>query len=165
MDQLKKANDTIKCDEDGDEIVCGSKDYSCTELNDTLPKFEITTDGKMYSLPPSAYTKRGFSGLTSGCAMMFNRIKIDPDSNDSGKPPYSVVLGLSFMSQYASTFNTHDRSLSFTPSLYSDDGVDLGKDPDIHDKPGISTKTLMIILACVGIIIILALICVVVEQY
>ena len=120
----------------------------------------------MYSLPPSAYTQSRFSGFNRGCTLMFKKIENDSESNESSSnPKFSVVLGLSFLSQYASTFNINSRSIGFTPSKYSDDGVDLGKDPDLHDKPGISTKTLIIILVIVGIILLIGVLYCCIEQY
>ena len=60
----------------------------------------------MYSLPPSAYTQSRFSGLNRGCTLMFKKIENDSESNESSNnPKFSVVLGLSFLSQYASTFD------------------------------------------------------------
>ena len=96
---------------------------------------------------------------------MFSKIEVDSESNDSKDPKYSVVLGLPFLSQYASTFNINTRSIALTPSKYSDYGVSLGKDPDLQDKPILSTKTILIILACVGAIILIGGICCCVEQY
>ena len=96
---------------------------------------------------------------------MFTKINVDSSSNDSKDLKYSVVLGLPFLSQYASTFNINTRSIALIPSKYSDDGVSLGKDPDLQDKPVLSTKTILIILACIGAIILIGGICCCVEQY
>ena len=96
---------------------------------------------------------------------MLTKITVDSEGNDSKDLKYSVVLGLPFLSQYASTFNVNTRSIALTPSRYSDDGVSLGKDPDLQDKPVLSKETILIILACVGAIILIGGICCCVEQY
>ena len=74
-----------------------------------------------------------------------------------------MVLGLTFLSQYATTFNINTKSITFTPSKFSDEGVSLGKDPDYHEKPGMSTETLIIIFAVVGCILVILMICCCVE--
>ena len=76
-----------------------------------------------------------------------------------------MVLGLSFLSQFASTFNINTRSITFVPSKYSEDGVSLGKDPNFEEKPGISKETMIIILCVVGVIILAGMVCCCIEQY
>ena len=39
MEQLISANSSIECHNKSGEYVCGSAKYSCSDLNDTLPKF------------------------------------------------------------------------------------------------------------------------------
>ena len=59
---------------------------------------------------------------------MFTKLEADQEDSNESVPPYSMVLGLSFLSQYATTFNINTKSIAFTPSKYSDYGVTLAKD-------------------------------------
>lgn len=129
--EIVKANSTIDC---SSSDFCGSKDYSCSELNSTLPELVIEIDGSFqYTLPSIAWSKKGFDGEGSGCTLL---VQEEEQSNES--KGYSVILGLIFIKQFTLTLNTGDSKIQIAPSLFSADGITASKisvKPDDPDKP------------------------------
>ena len=73
---------------------CGTSQFSCNELNATLPDLKIRVGDIIYSLPANAYTEKGFDGHDSGCSLLIG--KMMDEQNDNSRD-YDIVLGLAFL--------------------------------------------------------------------
>ena len=91
---------------------------------------KIYTNGIIYSMPASAYTTSGYDGHSSGCSLLVGYNKADENESRD----FSIVLGLAFLTQYTSSFNVKDRSLTLAPSKYAVDGISTENDPDSPDN-------------------------------
>ena len=123
---VMSANVTISCETSSN---CGTQQYSCAELAESLPPLTFYIGKFYYTLPISAYTRSGFTS-SRGCSFIVDEM-LPSESNEQMN--YTMVLGNSFLRQYTTVFNIKDKTIALATSKYAD--VDAEIKPIPPDNP------------------------------
>ena len=76
-EEVMAINSSIKCNETD---YCGTSDYSCSELAESLPEIRVYVREVYYVFPVSAYTMTGYTSSSSGCSLVVDEIQSQENS-------------------------------------------------------------------------------------